>query len=170
MGAWKDAGHWLAGIADRVGSWAADGQIPADDAAKLLSLVALRQHQNGFEDAVGGTLAELGKLTLPVTNDVLWFSDAARMTDNEMIAIELESALLAERRLPTARVAPLMEEVAKLSGAEVALDLGENAAAYTMERDFLKTMVDIATAAGDTDRAAIWQDRQTEVQKLAPKT
>ncbi|MFT5105048.1 MAG: putative Zn-dependent protease [Pseudoalteromonas tetraodonis] len=163
MQAWTNSDQWLAGIVKRVSQWTSDGRFPPADAAKLLSIVAFRQHQNGSPDAVATTLNELQKLTLPVSNDILWISDAARMTGNLDIAIDLELALLDHQRLPIARVADLMAEVAEQRDPVVAMEIAEKAAGYTWEREFVETMAGIATAAGDAERAAVWQDRHLQM-------
>jgi tetratricopeptide (TPR) repeat protein len=168
MQAWTNSDQWLAGIAERVNQWTTEGLFPPADAAKLLSLIALRQHQNGFADSVAATLAKLQKLTLPITQDVLWFSDAARMTGNQALALKLESALLSEQRLPIARVASLMQEVATIHGSAIALNLAEKASAYTWEREFLEAMTGIASAGGDPVRAEQWHDRHLQVLGLDP--
>ncbi len=165
---WTKPEQWLAGITGRVGQWVADGRFPPADAAKLLSLVALRQHQNGFAEAVAATLAELEKLQPPISGDVLWISDAARMTGNSELAAEFELALLDERRLPIVRIAALMAETAALRGSEAALEIAEKAADFTWEREFLETVTGIARAAGDSERSAVWHDRHLQVLALEP--
>ena len=163
MRAWTNSDQWLAGIVGRVSQWTADGKFPSADAAKLLAIVALRQHQNGSAEASATTLIKLQQLELSITDDVLWISDAARMTGTKQIAIDLELALLNQRRLPIARVARLMAEVAEIRDPAVALEIADKAAAYTWEREFVETMAAIATAAGDTERAAVWQDRHLQM-------
>ena len=103
-------------------------------------------------------MTELKALELAVSHDVLWISDAARRIGDRAHAVELETQLLAEGRLPIGRLAPLLEEIAEFRGAQVALELAETAADYTLERNFLESAVWIAALAGDADAAVHWDE------------
>ena len=145
----------------------ANGKLPRKlstaDAVKILSLVAVRQHQNNFEDAARATLAEIGTLSLTNPKAAIWFSDAAEIIGNQALALEVETELLKQRRLPIVRVAPLLESVAEQQGVPTALQLAEEASQYTWEPGFLQTMTTICQDAGDDERAQLWRDRYQQV-------
>jgi TolA-binding protein len=165
MSAWTNADRWLAGIARLLQQWEADRKLPTADAVKILSLVAVRQHQNKFEDDAQATLATIGTLSLTNPDAAVWFIDAAGITGNQALAREVATTLLRERRLPVNRVAPLMEAVAAQLGAPAALQLAEETVDYTWERGFLETMVKISTNAKDEDATQIWKNRRQEALK-----
>ena len=105
MTGWTGADRWLSGIVERVRQWAADRKISTADAVRILSLAAVRQHQNHFDDSARATLAEIGKLSPTNPNDTIWFIDAAEIVGDQTLALEVASKLLQQRRLPIARVA-----------------------------------------------------------------
>lgn len=88
-----------------------------------------------------------------------------QITGDRDLAIKATTTMLQERRLPIARVAPLMEAVAQQRGLAAALELAEATLDYTMERGFLATMSKLSTAAGDDQAARLWQDRLQQVQE-----
>jgi excisionase family DNA binding protein len=56
-----------------------DGKLSTADAVKFLSLVAVRQHQNRFEDAARATLVLIETLPLTHPDAGTWFIDAAEI-------------------------------------------------------------------------------------------
>jgi hypothetical protein len=164
MAAWTGADRWLSGVATQVRQWETDRKLSPADAMKFLSLVAVRQHQNRFEDAARATLALIGTLPLTHPDAGTWFIAAAEITGDRDLAIKVATTMLQERRLPIARVAPLMESVAQQRGLAAALELAEATLDYTMEHGFLETMAKLSTAAGDAQAARLWQDRLQQVQ------
>jgi TolA-binding protein len=165
---WTNADRWLSGIVERVGKWETAKEIATADAVRILSLVAVRQHQNNFKDDAQATLAGIGKLPLTNPKAAVWFSDAAEITGNRELALEVAATLLKERRLPIVRVAPLMAAVAELRGVPAALELGAETLEYTWEHGFLETMAKICTEAGDQEHAELWKERIQQI--LRPGT
>ncbi len=166
---WRHADRWLSGFAERVRQWADSRVLSSEDAVQVLSLVAVRQHQNHFEDAARATLGEIRALPLTNTDTALWFHDAAEITGDTALALEISTTLLKERRLPVTRVAAVLESVARQQGVPVALELAEQTLAYTWERSFLETMARICTDAGDEEKAQLWRERLRKAWNVEPK-
>jgi len=160
---WTNADRWLSGIVERVLKWQADRKLLTADAVKIMSLVAIRQHQNNFEDSAQTTLTKIGKLSLTNPNAAIWFIDAAEITGNQTLARQVATTLLKQRRLPIVRVASLMEMVAKQQGVPAAVQLAEKTLEYTWKPEFLQTMTKICTAAGDLEQAQLWLDRYHQI-------
>lgn len=168
MTTWPHADRWLSGIVERVRQWEAAKELSTADAVKILSLVAVRQHQNNFKDSAQATLAAIRSLSLTNPNAAIWFSDAAEIIGNQALALEVEIELLKKRRLPIARVAPLLESVAEKQSVPTALQLAEEASQYTWEPGFLQTMTTICRDDGNDERAQLWRDRYQQARKLSP--
>jgi TolA-binding protein/predicted TPR repeat methyltransferase len=159
MGAWNGADRWLAGFANQVLQWESERKLSTPESVKMLSLVAVRQHQNRFAEAARKTLADIRNLSFTDTDAALWFLDAAEITRSDDLAMAMATQLLNERRLPIARVAPLMKVVAEKQGLPAALELAESALELTWERGFIETMARLCTQAGDLERARLWNER-----------
>ena len=159
MGSWIHADRWLAGVADQAIQWESGKKLPTPEIVKLLSLVAVRQHQNHFEDAARKTLAAVGRLSLTDMTAANWFIDAAEITGSHELAIGTATRLLNEKRLPISRVAPLMKAVAAKQGVSAALELAESALEFTWERGFLETMAKVCADAGEEEKSRLWNER-----------
>ena len=163
---WPGGEAWMEGMVEHVSKWASDQKLQVTDAVRLLSIAAVRQQEAGWDEAASASLASLRELKIATPSDTLWLSDAARRCGERNLAIEIEKQLLAERRLPVARIANLMEEVSDLDGNKRALDLGEATLEFTWAPEFLGAMNLIASKAGNEESAETWSNRLTQLLQL----
>ncbi len=141
---WVDGKGWLRAGSKLMSRLANDGQLPTSDGARALALIAVRQHQLGSFEAAETSLKRLQALPLSLAEDRLWLSDTARRLGYEEAALDIERKLLEERLLKLDRVDDLIAGLEKVHGKEVALEVGEQALAYTMHPDFVSVMRGIA--------------------------
>ena len=166
---WPGGSAWMKAVATEVARWNAAEMLPSDDAVKILSVVAVRQHQSQLPDDARNTLAALSEMEIPLPSTAVWHSDAARRCGDTILAAKIETALLEKGQLPIVRLPGLIREIADQRGAPVALTIADQAAEYTWHPEFLDAATNVALDANLPETAAVWEQRRVELLQLDDK-
>ncbi len=158
-GTWKDARGWYERVATELKSWVETRRMNRDLAARMLSLVSVRMHALGAEDAAGALLDEVVAWPDVSSRNRLWIVDAIRMNGEDDRAFALEREMLDARSLVSARVPGVVRRIAEVDGRDSALQVASAIADYSWSDDLLDLLAELAEANGDADGAAEWRSK-----------
>lgn len=157
-----DAAAWCRAVTDAVVEWHARGRISAGTAQSILGTAFLRLH--GVGDAAGARacLERFEALPKRPRSLDLTFADAHRRLGDVARADEIEEALLAERRLPVARVHEIVARWRANLGDAQAFERAAPIAEWTLNERYVAQMIEMARALGLEAEVARWQATSDE--------
>jgi tetratricopeptide (TPR) repeat protein len=162
---WKEPSGWLEQALGKVRAWHEADRVTDYYAFRLLSVLAMRLHEVGNEQAAGTAFEQAQELAQSGVSQLLWVIDIARLIGRTDYADATELQLLNEGRLHIERVPEVVSRIKKTEGPEAALALGEKAAEYTLHPDLLDLLASCAEEAGKPDRAQHWKTVKQAAEK-----
>ena len=158
-GEWEGAADWYRAFAAALEGWLGEERVNESNVSQALALTAVRLHEAGDGETARAVVARLREREDLATHELLWVADAARECGSKELADSIELELFEDRRLHIERVPEVVARALEEEGAERALELGAQAAEYTLHEDLLGTLVAAAETSGDADGAESWRTR-----------
>ncbi|HSA26968.1 MAG TPA: VWA domain-containing protein [Phycisphaerae bacterium] len=159
-GEMADPGRFLNAIVSDIQARRAAGTFRASVATRHLCLMASWAAEQGLRREasalVQGCARELGQ---EPDADWLWIADAARLCNDDALAVDLETRLLGVDMLPVVRVPSLLEAVERARGQAAADELATRVAGYSDHPVVLGRAIRRAQQRDDGDAARRYRAR-----------
>ncbi len=159
-----DRPAWLRAVAAAMPRWIDEGRVRTDNALQALSVLTVRLHEAGCTDDARALVTDLARRPARA-DDRLWIADAARTVGAADLAHAIERALLDQGELNVVRIHEVVARIAEAEGPASALQVGEQAAEYTLHHALLARLASLAEQAGKAERAAHWRAVAVEARK-----
>jgi hypothetical protein len=137
--------------------------LDAEQGLQAIGVAASRLVGRGGAASLDGVLFGIESHVAREPEALLWVLDGVVAAGRTELALAIESAFAEARLLRTDRVVDAVRRARDARGPEVALELAERFATYTLRTELLDVIDELCVATANTERAAHWSETRERI-------